>query len=208
MAFAHWKNTKLHPATLTVATPATIEENRATFKPTVAEVATVAVATSDSLKSMNVSYGVQIETFAANNGTNNTVTSANSTPYTSPLFWSDRYRHLITCQQCEHLTLTGYCRVKSLTKPMPDAMRECTKFNQLTNERTKISNVPYTQSELNTLITHCKNSLLSHLAQCPRCKISHPHFCTDASAINSDYEAMLLCFESADMRQDYLITPY
>ena len=126
-----------------------------------------------------------------------------------PPTWSmDRYAHLITCQQCEHLTLTGYCRVKSLTKPMPDAMRECTKFNQLTNERTKISNVPYTQSELDNLITHCKSLLLSHLAQCPSCKISHPHFCTDASAINSDYEAMLLCFENADTRQDYLITPY
>jgi hypothetical protein len=43
----------------------------------------------------------------------------------TPTWFMDRYAHLITCQQCEHLTLTGYCRVKPQVKPMPEAMHDC-----------------------------------------------------------------------------------
>lgn len=60
------------------------------------------------------------------------------------LSWSmDRYAHLITCQQCEHLTSTGYCRVKPQYKPMPEAMRDCVSFETLQGERVVIENAPY-----------------------------------------------------------------
>lgn len=39
-----------------------------------------------------------------------------------------KYAHLVTCQQCEHLTATGYCGVRPQYKPMIEAMRDCESF--------------------------------------------------------------------------------
>jgi hypothetical protein len=74
--------------------------------------------------------------------------------------WSiDKYATLITCQQCEHLAPTGYCRVKPQYKPLPDAMRDCVSFETVKGERVAIANAPYSASELNDLLSRYEKKL-------------------------------------------------
>ncbi|HNC87148.1 MAG TPA: hypothetical protein PLT95_09625, partial [Agitococcus sp.] len=71
----------------------------------------------------------------------------------------DNYRHLITCNQCEHLSLTGSC--SRLGKRVnPQAMRECDSFKLLKKERPPLEAIkPYTQDELNKLLNQAAKPL-------------------------------------------------
>ena len=117
-----------------------------------------------------------------------------------------RYTGLVKCQQCEHLTFTGECKAKPLYKPMPDAMRDCEAFNQLKTERTPITDKPYTQKELGDLMARYEKRLFHHLVKCELCLVSNHRYCVDGFAIGNAYEAMLLCFNDAELRHDNLIT--
>ena len=117
----------------------------------------------------------------------------------------NRYQHLISCQHCEHLAVNAHCKISGV-KMYPNAMRDCVSFTKVLGERLPIVHVPYTQSELNDLITRNENSLLTHLIQCQTCQVSRHDYCTDASVIGSDYEAMLLCFEDAERRHNTFMT--
>mgnify|MGYP000302426740 CR=1 FL=1 len=123
----------------------------------------------------------------------------------TPTWLMDRYAHLITCQQCEHLTLTGYCRVKPQVKPMPDAMQDCGEFNQLETERINIVNAPYTQTELKDLLGRDEKPLFQHLVDCRDCCLEDSHYCDDVVAIGSRYEDSLLCFDDADRKRESLL---
>ena len=117
----------------------------------------------------------------------------------------DRYAHLITCQQCEHFTLTGYCRVKPQYKPMPEAMRDCVSFDALKTERISIVNKPYTQSELHDLISLYEKKLFHHLVDCMACSFMESRYCVDAFAIGSSYDAILLVFDDAASKREALL---
>jgi len=120
--------------------------------------------------------------------------------------WSiDNYAHLITCQQCEHLTLTGHCRVKPQYKPQPEAMRDCASFEAVSGERVAITNAPYSASELNDLLSRYEKKLFHHLVDCRDCSYMDSRYCVDAFAIGSSYDAMLLCFDDAASKREALL---
>ena len=120
--------------------------------------------------------------------------------------WSmDRYTHLITCQQCEHLTLTGYCRVKPQYKPQPEAMRDCSSFEAVSGERVAITNAPYSASELNDLLSRYEKKLFYHLVDCVACSFMESRYCVDAFAIGSSYDAILLVFDDAASKREALL---
>ena len=117
----------------------------------------------------------------------------------------DRYTHLITCQQCEHLTLTGYCRVKPQYKPQPEAMRDCSSFEAVSGERVAITNAPYSASELNDLLSRYEKKLFYHLVDCVACYFMESRYCVDAFAIGSSYDAILLVFDDAASKREALL---
>ena len=121
--------------------------------------------------------------------------------------WSmERYAHLITCQQCEHLTATGYCRVKPQYKPLPEAMRDCASFETLQGERAAKTNATYSASELNDLLSRYEKKLFSHLLECKQCDFEAARYCAEIFTTGSSYDALLLVFSDAASKRDALIT--
>ena len=123
----------------------------------------------------------------------------------TPTWSMDRYAHLITCQQCENLSLTGYCRVKPQYKPIPEAMHDCGEFNQLKTERITIENKPYSKVELNDLLGRDEKPLFQHLVDCRKCCLENSQYCEDVFTIGSNYEDSLLCFDDADRKRESLL---
>ena len=119
---------------------------------------------------------------------------------------ANRYTHLITCQQCEHFTLTGHCRVKPQYKPQPEAMRDCASFETVSGERVAIANAPYSVSELNDLLNRYEKKLFHHLVDCVACSFMESRYCVDAFAIGSSYDALLLVFDDAASKREALLT--
>ena len=121
------------------------------------------------------------------------------------LNFMERYTHLITCQQCEHLTDDDHCRAKPQYKPMPEAMRDCASFDVLKTERISIENAPYSATELNDLLNRYEKKLFHHLVDCRDCCLQDSRYCGDAFAIGSSYDAMLLVFDDAASKRDALL---
>lgn len=121
--------------------------------------------------------------------------------------WSiDNYAHLITCQQCEHLTDDDHCRVKPQFKPMVEAMRDCGQFEQVSSKRpSEVRSVPYSTTELNDLLSRYEQKLFYHLIDCVACSFMDSRYCVDAFAIGSSYDAMLLVFDDAASKRDALL---
>jgi len=123
-----------------------------------------------------------------------------------PPTWSmDRYAHMVKCQQCEHLTDDGHCRVKPQYKPMPEAMRDCVSFDVSKTGRIAIANAPYSVSELNDLLNRYEKKLFHHLVDCVACSFMDSRYCVDAFAIGSSYDAMLLVFDDAASKREALL---
>jgi hypothetical protein len=122
----------------------------------------------------------------------------------TPHDFMERYAHMIKCQQCEHLTTTGYCRVKPQIKPIPDALRTCDKFSLLKGERGLIQGQNYTASEINSLIERYEKPLFYHALDCSICHIEKARYCANGYAIGSVYDALLLVCEDAQARREDL----
>jgi hypothetical protein len=120
------------------------------------------------------------------------------------LNFQERYAHMIKCQQCEHLTTTGYCRVKPQIKPIPDALRTCDKFSLLKGERDLIQGQNYTPNEINSLIERYEKPLFYHALDCSICHIEKAQYCDNGYAIGSVYDALLLVCEDAQARREDL----
>lgn len=118
----------------------------------------------------------------------------------------DRYAHLITCQQCEHLSDDDHCRMKAHYKPQPEAKRECVSFEAVSGERVAIVNAPYSANELNDLLSRYEKKLFHHLVDCRDCYLQDSRYCVDAFAIGSSYDAMLLVFDDANAKREVLLT--
>ncbi|MBK6758827.1 MAG: hypothetical protein IPG70_15055 [Moraxellaceae bacterium] len=120
------------------------------------------------------------------------------------LEFKERYAHMVKCQQCEHLTTTGYCRVKPQIKPIPDALRTCDKFSLLKGERGLIQGQNYTASEINSLVERYEKPLFYHALDCSICHIQKARYCANGYAIGSVYDALLLVCEDAQARREDL----
>ncbi|MCB1656767.1 MAG: hypothetical protein KDI39_00895 [Pseudomonadales bacterium] len=109
----------------------------------------------------------------------------------------DNYRHLVTCNQCEHLSLTGSC--SRLGKRVnPQAMRECDSFVLLKRERSPLEEVkPYTQDELNRLLNQAAKPLYHHLIDCQQCSLEDARYCGDGFGLGNTFDCLLLCFDDA-----------
>lgn len=118
--------------------------------------------------------------------------------------WSmDRYAHLITCQQCAHLTATGYCRVKPQYNPMPDAMRDCVSFERVSGKRAAISQAQtFTASEL---LPRCEKALFNHLLNCSICHIKRREYCLQGKERGKNYDDVLLPFDDAQAKRESLV---
>lgn len=118
----------------------------------------------------------------------------------------DRYSHLITCRQCEHLTDDGHCNVKPHYKPMIEAMRDCASFEAVSSKRpSEVRSVPYSTTELNDLLSRYEKKLFYHLVDCVACSFMESRYCVDAFAIGSSYDAMLLVFDEAASKREALL---
>ena len=116
----------------------------------------------------------------------------------------DKYAHMVKCQQCEYLSLTGLCTRKQGIKPIPDALRTCDKFNLLKTERINIQGQRYTTSEINSLVERYEKPLFYHALDCPTCHIQKARYCANGYAIGSVYDALLLVCEDAQARREDL----
>jgi hypothetical protein len=118
---------------------------------------------------------------------------------------ANRYTHLVTCQQCEHLTLTGHCSVKPQYKPLPEAMRDCSSFEAVSGERVAITNAPYSASELNDLLSRYEKKLFDHLLECKQCDFEAARYCAEVFTTGSSYDALLLVFDDAASKREALL---
>ena len=117
----------------------------------------------------------------------------------------DRYANKVKCHKCEHLTLTGYCRVKPQYKPMPEAMRDCVSFEAVSGERVAITNAPYSASELNDLLSRYEKKLFNHLLECKQCDFEAARYCAEVFTTGSSYDALLLVFDDAASKREALL---
>ena len=227
MAFANWKSKKSQAAI--VAISAIDEVITPVFSPTIATIATIAdvesskQATNDHYENVVVKMSEVLPTSTHYQKSavkeNSTIgllkesvvvvlREGESYPQTEDKIqaWNmDRYANKIKCQQCEHLTSTGYCRVKPQYKPMPEAMRDCVSFERVQGERVVIENAPYSKVELNDLLKPYEKKLFYHLVDCVACYFMESRYCVDAFAIGSSYDAMLLVFEDATSKREALL---
>ena len=207
MAFANWKSKKSQSATATLATVATHKGKTGDYLPSVATVATVAgleiskLATNDHYENIVVSENNRAPTHYLKSVVEN-VSPQMEENFPSSM---DRYTHLTTCQQCEHLTLTGHCRVKPQYKPLPEAMRDCSSFEAVSGERVAITNAPYSASELNDLLSRYEKKLFDHLLKCKQCDFEAARYCAEVFTTGSSYDALLLVFDDAASKREALL---
>ena len=112
--------------------------------------------------------------------------------------WSmDRYAHLVTCNQCEYLSLTGSCS-RLGKRVIATALRECDSFTLLKKERPPLEEVkPYTQDELNRLLNQAARPLYHHLIDCEQCSLEDARYCVDGFVLGNSFDDLLLCFDDA-----------
>ena len=114
-----------------------------------------------------------------------------------PPFSLNNYSHCVTCNQCEHLALTGTCS-RFGKRVNPQAMRECDSFQLLKKERPPLEEVkPYTQDELNRLLNQAARPLYHHLIDCEQCSLEDARYCSDGMTLGSRFDDLLLCFDDA-----------
>jgi hypothetical protein len=117
----------------------------------------------------------------------------------------DRYRHLVQCQNCAHLSANGRCKVKVDYKPIPDAKQDCSRHQLLQETRQPVADAPYTPDELHALMRRQEDQLLNHLVHCPDCRASDRRWCAHGFTIGSAYDALLMVFDDADDRHQTFV---
>ena len=185
MALAQWRTQKKQSATATVATLATDEAKKAlkNDNPTlcVADVASVAVAVSENKQKSEPPTKTGLLPNSHVFGGGYPVILANCT----------------TCNNCDHLTLTGTCQRLS-KRVIPEALRECTFFELRQKERLSVvKTTPYSQDELHRLFNQAAKPLYHHLIDCQQCSLEDARYCVDGFVLGNRFDDLLLCFDDA-----------
>ena len=114
-----------------------------------------------------------------------------------PPFSLNNYSHCVTCNQCEHLSLTGSCS-RLGKRVIATALRECGSFQLLISERKPLIEVkPYTQDELNRLLNQAAKPLYHHLIDCEQCSLEDARYCVEGFGLGNTFDCLLLCFDDA-----------
>ena len=112
-------------------------------------------------------------------------------------FSLSNYSHCVTCNQCEHLALTGTCS-RLGKRVTPQALRECGSFQLLKKERPQIEEVkPHSQDELNRLLNQAAKPLYFHLIDCEQCSLEDARYCVEGFGLGNTFDCLLLCFDDA-----------
>ena len=115
----------------------------------------------------------------------------------SPLEDGQLNRQSVTCNQCEHLALTGTCSRLS-KRVIATALRECDSFQLLKKERPPLEEVkPYAQDELNRLLNQAAKPLYHHLIDCQQCSLEDARYCVEGFGLGNTFDCLLLCFDDA-----------
>ena len=115
------------------------------------------------------------------------------------------YNHLLTCNQCEHLSLTGSCS-RLGKRVIPEALRECTFFELRQKERLSVvKTTPYSQDELHRLFNQAARPLYHHLIDCEQCSLEDARYCVEGFGLGNTFDCLLLCFDdAADKRYELM----
>jgi len=114
-----------------------------------------------------------------------------------PPFSLNNYSHCVTCNQCEHLSLTGSC-TRLGKRVLPQALRECTFFELRQKERLSVvKTTPYSQDELHRLFNQAARPLYHHLIDCEQCSLEDARYCEDGFVLGNAFDDLLLCFDDA-----------
>lgn len=112
-------------------------------------------------------------------------------------FSLNNYSHCVTCNQCEHLALTGTCQRLS-KRVIPEALRECTFFELRQKERLSVvKTTPYSQDELHRLFNQAAKTLYFHLIDCEQCSLEDTRYCVEGFGLGNTFDCLLLCFDDA-----------
>ena len=107
------------------------------------------------------------------------------------------YNHLLTCNQCENLSLTGSCS-RLGKRVIPEALRECTFFELRQKERLSVVKpTPYSQDELHRLFNQAARPLYHHLIDCQQCSLEDARYCVEGFGLGDTFDCLLLCFDDA-----------
>ena len=105
--------------------------------------------------------------------------------------------HNVTCNNCDHLTLTGTCQRLS-KRVIPEALRECTFFELRQKERLSVVKpTPYSQDELHRLFNQAARPLYHHLIDCEQCSLEDTRYCVEGFGLGDTFDCLLLCFDDA-----------
>ena len=103
----------------------------------------------------------------------------------------------MTCNQCDHLSLTGSCSRLS-KRVIPEALRECTFFELRQKERLSVvKTTPYSQDELHRLFNQAAKPLYHHLIDCEQCSLEDARYCVEGFGLGNTFDCLLLCFDDA-----------
>lgn len=185
MALAQWRTPKKQSAIAIVAIPAINEyktdnksENQA---PTIATIASIAIAATEKEQNLETITKTGLLPNSHVFGGGYPVILANCT----------------TCNNCDHLTLTGTCQRLS-KRVIPEALRECTFFELRQKERLSVvKTTPYSQDELHRLFNQAARPLYHHLIDCEQCSLEDARYCVDGFVLGNTFDCLLLCFDDA-----------
>lgn len=112
------------------------------------------------------------------------------------------YRHLVKCQQCQHLNQDGVCTSLN-TIPFIDALRVCDGFVGITLPRGHIS---MRATNIAERLQDYARQMVWHLAYCPTCCVQEARYCPKNYPLGNAYEAMLLGIDDAASKREELIS--
>lgn len=112
------------------------------------------------------------------------------------------YRHLVKCQQCQHLNQDAACTTLNIM-PLVDALRACDAYIAITLPREPISTRTI---KIEAHLQHYAQQMLWHLAYCPTCCVQEARYCPKNYHLGNAYEALLLGIDDAASKKEELIS--
>jgi len=112
----------------------------------------------------------------------------------------------LTCQQCQHLSVTGHCVALDRVRPMVNALRHCEAFSLFVGSRDQVAETPLNDAELNDAYSRVAKPFFEHLKGCKQCDLEKNLFCDEGKELSLDRDAVLMCFEDAESKNNAFIS--